>query len=651
MSAEDESKTQHFEENPAHDEDDNKILRYTYNCRQEAWEAKRNRMYSNRRNFDTFNLRADMSHKKKGQSQEFLPKQRMAVQQLVSFISQSIIEAGEFFSVEVKEGIENPAITAHEIKKLVMWGIEKNDFPSFIDDSLKLGVLGSLMTCKVHGQWKDAHDYEVKDETNARGQITRALFKNSKKVWEPKLSFTRQEDYFPDPTGGELFKIHQMEQDLHIIKKKSEGDNAVYDPVAVEMIVGGFEDLEQEARKARETNQLMTFHTSRKRVRIWECYGTILDPTTGDIIMENAMWTVCNDRFLIQKPIPNPFWHGEVPEVTAPLLRVPNSVWHAAMADSMSDLNIAMNELFNLQLDSGIMATWGIRQMRPNWMADDTKYADGVPPGETIEVNEACPPGGKVLEVVQTSELSPESIQVYNQLGSEFQQSAMTNDLRMGTMPNRDVKATEVVEANQSIGSMIGGIAKTVENDYLMKVLKQLWMIICQHLKDIDEDELESILGKDRKDQILALGPEALFAATVKGTKFKVFGISEAMSKMKDFRKLTSLLQTIGSSEVLVEEFIKKYDFGKLLKKIMRSLDIDTDEISHSPEEQQAMAQQQTMGAGASTPGQNPNMQSQIPQAASANSATPGQGIAQPAALRNAGQYAGATNHMAGQGG
>lgn len=627
---------------------ENAILRYTIMSRQEAQEAKRERMLLNRKNYDYFNLKADFTHKKKGQSREFLPKQRMSVLQLVSFIMQSIVDAGEWFSVHEREGVKNPIISAHEMKLLLKWALDKQNFPAFIDDSLKSGVLGSIMTCKVHGTWTDSYEYEVENEIDSEGRVARALYKKSKKVWEPRLSVIRQEDWFPDPTGGNLFDIQQIEMDLHKVRKLAEGEHAIYNKEAVDKIVGGFEDLEQQARKARETGQLMTFHTARKRVRIWECYGTILDPSTGDVIMENAMWTVCNDRFLIQPPIPNPFWHGKDPIVATPIIRVPNSTWHGALADSMSDLNQALNELFNLMLDSGLMSTWGIRQSRPEWMADDTKYADGIGPGETIETNAACPPGGKVLEPVQTSEPNPEGNATYQLLSSEFQQASMTNDLRMGTIPNRDVRATEIVEANQSIGSLLNGIAKIIESDYLIKVLEKSWLTIAQHLKDIDREELVSMFGEDRANELLALGSEEIFRATVKGKRFKVFGISETMSKMKDFRKMTALLQTIGSSEVLIEEFVKRYDFGLLLEKIMRALDIDTAEIEHPKEEQAAMAQS---GQGAAVPGQGgPNMQSQIPQMGSVRSADTGNGIAQPAALLRTEQYANAASHMNGGG-
>jgi hypothetical protein len=95
-----------------------------------------------------------------------------------------------------------------------------------------------------------------------------------------------------------------------------------------------------------------------------------------------------------------------------------------------------------------------------------------------------------------------------------------------------------------------------------------------------------------------------------------VFGVSQTLNKQKDFRKLTALLQTIGSSEVLVESFIKKYSFEKLLGEIVRSLDIEPGRIEQEEVDQLMMQLgPELMGQGAMQLGSGPNMQSQIPQA------------------------------------
>ncbi len=607
------------------DADDKRVLQYTWVARQQAYEAKRDRMFINRSNWDTFNLIGDFSHKKSGQSQEFLPRQAMAVEQISSFLTQALIDTNGYFEIVKEDKVENPIISADEIFKLTNRQLDKAMIFDFFEDVFKSGLIGSLMIAKVYGEYVPAQRFSTEKKIdNSDGLMKTKLYRIQDKIWQLKLDVIRQEDWFPDPTNNNLYQIQQLEMDLWKVKQLSEGQHAIYDPAIVGMIQGGFEDQEQVARKARETHQNQTFVDFRKRCRIWECYGNICDTTTGDLLHENVTWTVANDRFLISKPKPIPFWHGESPFVVSPIIRVPQSVWHKALMDAPTALNKAMNEIFNLELDRGLMSVWGIRQVRPDWMVDETKYAEGIGPGASIEVNTSCPPGGKVLEPVQTADPNPESMQTFNAVSGEFQQAALTNDLRMGVMPDRQVKATEVAEASQSITSMFTGTSKKIEKNFLDKVIAKSWMTIVQHMNDLDTAAVEALLGKDRATALRSKDNQELFAATAQGFKFQTSGISQILGKMKNFQKIQALLQTIGTSEVLIEEFTKKYDFGQLLEEIMEALDINTARIEIPAEEKAAMASKQGQPQqGGPQPGMPGNPQSQIPQAGSANSAEP----------------------------
>jgi len=598
--------------------EDEQIIRATYCYREEAYIAKRERMIQNRTNFDTYNQKGDFSHKKRGQSREFLPKQALAVEQISSFFHQALLDIGEWFSVDAEPGAKKQAFTPHEMKVLMKRQLEKTHFDQKIVDALKLGLLGSLCNLKVHGRWVDKANFYTEPYLDPDGLMRKQLYRAAKKVWQLEVSTFRHEDWFPDPTGDGLFHIQQIEMDLHKVKELSRGPNALYDEEVVNKITGGFEDMEQVARKARETGQNQTFTSYRKRVRLWECWGTIIDPSTGEVLYRDVTWTVANDRYLIQRPRPYPFWHGSHPFISEPIVRTPHSVWHKALMDAPTQLNLALNEAFNLALDCGIMAAFGIRQLHTDWLADETKVADGIAQGDTLEVNERCPPGMKVMESVQTGTLSPEFLQMFNLANQEFNLSAITNDLRMGALPQRQVKATEVVEASQTITSMFTGIAKVLENNLIVQTLMKVWLTIAQNMDDLDSEEVQALLGKERALALAAMSPEDRFAQTASGIKFKVFGVSLILSKMKDFKKLTSLLQTIAGNQGLMEAFIKKYDMEKLLTEIMTALDIDAEKLETTPEEQAAMAGAAKPGQPGSAP-QGPDMQSQIAQVSGMN--------------------------------
>ena len=595
-------------------DDESIVVRTTQNYIREAYEARRERIRLNRLNYDIFHHRQDYSHKRPGQSQEFLPKQQMAVEQMSSFVSQGLVDIGHWFNVEKQPGIKSQRIDPTEIYWLLLRQLEKTGFVTFVGDAIKTGALGSLMIAKVHGKSVKKPRFFTQLIDNKS-----KLFKIEKDVWQLYVELIRPEDFYPDPSGAGLYQCQTMWVDKSEVLKLSEGEDAIYDKDKVESLTGfAFDEYDEAwADKDRETDQSRTYSDYRVRIKLTECWGDIIEPTTGKKLYENVTWTIANDTVLIAPPKPNPFWHGKSPFVVAPITRVPFSVWHRSPMDGATRHNIALNELYNLMVDAGMMSVFGIKQIRTDWLEDDREVADGVRPGQTLRVSSVCPPGMTALQRVDEGALSGEALQMFNLMNAELNTTAMTNDLRMGALPTRAVKATEVVEASQTITSMFSGIARSIEVDFIEPILERAWNVIMQNANDLDSDEVMALLGDVKGTEFAALSPEDRFAETTQGNKFKVFGVSQTLNKQKDFRKLTALLQTIGSSEVLVESFIKKYSFEKLLGEIVRSLDIEPGRIEQDEVDQMMMAMgPQLMEQGSTQLGSQPNAQSQIPQAA-----------------------------------
>jgi hypothetical protein len=83
---------------------DEQLVRLSTQYVRESEEAKRDRMDRNKVNFDVFHLRQDYSHKQPGMSREFLAKQPMAVEQIVSFFQQGLTDTSDWFTITVPYG-------------------------------------------------------------------------------------------------------------------------------------------------------------------------------------------------------------------------------------------------------------------------------------------------------------------------------------------------------------------------------------------------------------------------------------------------------------------------------------------------------------------------------------------------------------------
>jgi hypothetical protein len=602
------------------------IAQCIFNYKDEAEQARRNRYLQNRENFEVYHLRQDYSHKKRGQSKEFLAKQAIAVEQLCAFLQQGLMDFGEWFRIDRSPGVDptKTKILPQTIQHLLNRHLEHNNFDSFFQDELKLGLLGALMIAKVGGDYLTESEFEARPEMTDLGDTRTSLVRKDKKTWRLKLSLVRQEDYFPDPTGDGLYEVQRIEMDWHKLVELAKASPGDFDMAAVMQEQNSGDTDLQDAKKSRETGQNTANSGYRRRVTIYECWGTLLDRHTGKVLMENCVSAIDAQGNVIRPPKKNPFWHGTSPFVVSPIIRVPLSVWHKALMDAPTRHNIAENELYNLILDAAMMEVHGIKQLHANWLENANQVSDGIPPGTTLLVNNSCPPGMKVLERVDTSAVTPEAINILQLVDREFQQAALSNDTRLGSMPQRAVKATEVVASNQSLTGIMNGIAKIIEGQGVAPLLEKAWLTCVQHMNDLNSDEVKDLVGADQARLLQTMPPEELFAQTARGHKYKVFGLSATLNKIQDFRKIQALLQSIGASPQMMQEFLRKYSITKLMAEIIKSLDIDDEKLIADPEELKARAQEQAMQMQMqmmqnTQRGEGSNPQSQIPQASASS--------------------------------
>lgn len=588
------------------------VVKWVMACYQEAEQAKKKRMARNKDNYAMFHLEHDFSHKEEGQSQEILSKQSMAVEQTKAIFQQALVDIGEWWSAESCYALAEEAmlIKPGEITKLTSYMLERANYFSHVGNSVETALLASLAISKTYGRMVPKPRFVSRKKGRGKG-MKRWVERIDDKTWQLKFDVIRPENYYPDPTGKGLYEIEDMWLDLHEVITLSEGDEAIYDAAIVkDLSVSVSVEAEDVATKARETGQDPTVSGHRPQVKLTEYWGTILDSKTGKIMYENCVCTVANDTYLIRKPEPNPLWHQQSPYTASPLMEVANSVWHKAPMDAPTQHNRAQIEIYNLIMDAGFDQVHAIKQLRKEWLDNPAQVAEGVRPGMTLTVNSLCPPGGKVLEPVTTTIIPAEAFNVFNIMAQEFNAAALTSDIRNGMTPSRDVKATAIVEQSQTITSVFSGMAKNYEARQSTKELALGWMTTAQNWDRISKEEFVSLFGQERGTELSQLSPEDVFTATVSGIKFRVFGISLTLSKSQDFRKYSTLLQTIAASPPLLEEFMKKYSLGMFLGEIMTSLDID----KHKLEIPQAV--QATMQAPSDAgPEAQPDDMSQVPQA------------------------------------
>lgn len=568
------------------------VITYILCCKDEAEQARNLRISQMDRNWRTYLGIQDFSHKQPGQSREFLPKVPVATEKLAAIVKRGMIQFGDFFNIQTDSELADK-ISGEQLRELLkaflfdLWGPASTpqNLPTVVSDATKQCLHKNLFIFKVHGGEMVRREFtfdDVEEEPNVK-EISE---------WHLRIDLVRPEDYYPDPTGNGMYEIHRVERDLFQIL---DGVKAgIYKKDIVDQLLSqDYPRPDDEKLSEQDRNQEETVTPSfRRRVVIDEFWGTILN-NDGSIAHRNVVAAVANGKFLIRPPEPNPFWHQESPFIVAPLLRVPHSVWHKAVFDHASDLNLAINEMFNLIFDGGLAAVWGVRQLRLEDLEDPGQVANGIPQGATLVVKQTLPHNAKVLETVTEADIPKEALAMFDILNREFDEASMSNDASPGSMPPISSKTPAVafLQGSQSQNMMLDGIIQDLETEVITRLLRLSFLTVLQNADYIPDKAFSSTFDKRVALMVMRASPAERFALFAGRAQFKVNGISSAMTKALDFQKMMALLQAMSLDPMLKQEFMMEYSPSKIITQFFRTLNLNSEDFKKSPEEMQQLSQ------------------------------------------------------------
>jgi len=586
----------------------------------ESNEAKRERMRLNRENTRAFNGQQDWSHKIEGQSKEFLPKTAQTVEQFSAFIKKGLTQFGDWFTVDIPPGLPLSAQSVREIIKLFLNNLPDEtsvtDFSTRLGDGTKVGLLESAMIFKVHGYHTEKRAYKVED---GKLKITKI------EPWNLQIDLIPPNDYECDPSGKGLYEIHYVERDIWQLDQMSDEHGGPYRKEVLDLIKQDYaksDDDKHENQKQQVAN--VNPAQNRKRVVLKEFWGSLLKPD-GSVWMDRVLCTVANDKYLIRKPTPFPYWHQESCFVKISIMRVPFTVWHRALYDHVVPLNHALNELFNLMLDGGIASVWGIKQVRMDWLEDPRQISGGIPQGKTLVVKPDMPEGMKVVENVSEGEIPQDAMAMFGLLDREMNAAAMTNDIKLGNLPQKQTKATEIVESSQSINVLMDSIVTSIERG-VENILRKAFLTILQNLNDVNAADLQSVLPSQELLALARMTPAERFATFANNATVQVHGLSTTLARARDFPKIMALLQVAQTSPLLGPVMMQKMSGTKLWDFLVKAMNLnplkfemDEEEKAQVPQrmamfEQMMGMQNQKGDAAAKTPTGEAGLQSEIHQ-------------------------------------
>jgi len=594
-------------------EESGRIVSITDMHRERSRRVRWPRLQTNRRNWNAFHMIQDWSSKIDGQSRIFLPDLPMAIHQAAAVIENQLVNFQNWFAIEAPGGLSvfDPdtlrKIVAHSLDRLWKPGDEHEtaySFPSFLADSIILGLIEGEICWKIFGVDSERVAYMLESVSDANNtgdesggselldlqaeytdesrppartyerqsqQITKAFLR----TFRLGMDLVPFEDSYPDPSALNLFHIHEVTRHISELR-----DNPDYDPQVIAGLSNYISALEADRDKAIRSGipvgKLLGDDPNQVRVR--EFWGNVVEPSSGKYKYRNCFLTTVNGK-LLRPPTPNPNWHQCRPLLRASLLHAPLSPVAKAMVDHARDIAEAENETASLMIDGGIASVWGTRHAPSDLLADPTSISRGIPPSFTAVLKRGAPLNAKFMERVDEGTQTPQyGMDMLQRLGAAREKGMATPSFPNTTSP-REAPATEAVLADEASGNLYENLAGRLERNLIVPGLQLVWLTIWQGLDDFSSPELVEILGPERATFLQQLTTEERFYLFANNVKFDVKGLRNLLTRMNDFRKLSTVTQMVTANPMLQQAFVTQYNPARLVEKAIRAVNIDPTEL------------------------------------------------------------------------
>jgi hypothetical protein len=577
----------------AHTIDD--VLRISKDMKVRGEDMIKPRERQNQENWQAYRGEQDWSHKADYQSQETTPTFPLSIEQIVGTFERALTDTDDWAAAD-RVGLGTPLLPTTAIQNLVMFFMSRLYVPGdgpdteysiqqYVGDSIKRGLLEPKIIAKVYPMLKkrtrfmlvDVEPTDDGDQPIYALTSRKVLQKVEEEVVRIAVDVVAYQDYGEDPSPLNRWRYHRMRRSLSELKANPE-----YDQAAVDRLFAAATTEEQDRERRDKTGDPHT-PPQKSEVEVFEFWGDLIDEQSGEVLEHNVWWAVAGDE-VIRPVSENPNADGSHPFVVSAILRVPDAKIGKALADHAVPMWRLNNELINLAADQALRAAWGVGQLRTDIMEHPEEVAGGVPQGYTAVLRPNAPQNVKFYERVDNGEAPQISLEMLNRTAQEVQTALAIPDSRLGQLPQRQVKATELVQALQSSGSLYESFAARYEDTHLEPIFEKVWRNIIQYVDDFIEEEIVAAIGARLTLILSSLEPEDRWQM-LHLVHFKVRGLRGVASREKRFNKLVTVLNMIQQNPALLEFFQRTKDMDKLFDEILKATGIDpeTFDIDEAP--------------------------------------------------------------------
>jgi len=457
--------------------------------------------------WNVYNNYYDFSDKAKWQSQNYLPKFKMAVRNAAGILKKSLVQARNFFYIEGEN--DESKLLEKDIEDAIERVLSQSEFvPSFNEATIG-GLLENLLCFKIFPVPLSDTDRPIHPD----------------QIYKFKIVPTSMFNVWLDPTGRDRYKINRVTLDLAdyraLVKK------GVYLESSLKYVESDYRNKDQEYREVIRKGQTDVIKPKwRKEVELMEYWGDV-DDEFGNRLFSNVTFTVVNRQHLARRPLKNTY--DSDPFVLGPIIKKPFSVYHEGFGDGVIPIAKLMVEIMNQEVDANLYAAIKAFVLHLDYVHNPTDIKSGVYPGKTIKAK-GVPPGGKVIEEITLGEASPNGMVMLSALDREFQNGTAITDHVAGLAGAGTKTATEYKGRITQNLSAISSIAEDIEQRVLDHVIERIYDLILQWNPEIFGPKIHQVPKEILKFQ------------------FKARGMSQVLQRENEAQKAMMLLSILGKT-------------------------------------------------------------------------------------------------------
>lgn len=581
----------------------NTVIAFIKRCLEESRiNEKIPRRPQNTLNWNYYYGTIDWSHKRPEDPRVHLHKVGVAAERMRSKFKQALMKYDEWLTVEREYLPPNAVLPDFVAKNLLVKQFDRCKAKVVLSDAILRGALEGIMTIKVGGEYVTKPRF-----VSEAGKLVR----KEEKVWQLKLSVVPYEGYHFDNTvdGSDLYRIEECRTNKASLLKMSSKETSPDKPFEEETIkkLQGMAETQADSAERAAKNDYLSGPQLKERnsVLVHNFYGTILSDD-GSVFeweyedgkkfpLENIVCIMANEEVLILDPKRNVRWSGKAPYISADPLRSPKR-GRKALMDAGTLVNQADDELFSLMLAGAIKSVHNVSWYRKTWFADKRDASGGVRDGAQISIDDSCPPNGVPMGVMKTGEVPQEAFTMQGTLDRVFAENVISNQLDLsGTLPGKQVRATEATLANNSISDVFDSMASDIEEVVINETATESLYEIVQNIDEMDPEEVKSCF-EDRQDlaaQFLEMSDKERFDQVSGAFRFQGKGLHGLISNQAVGQSLINMLSTLTANPATATQLETAVSMPKLVKKLIKGFKLDPEELAPSPEELKLIEQKQ----------------------------------------------------------